>query len=131
MYRVFMDLKNKSESLGEREVLWEREPHAGDFTAVSSSFKLSGRITLYIMQLRKKLNVKRLIVRHTQCTDERTSFLCHLYMHVLCLQAIEDRFRISTKELLKFEFQAVIALEFDLHVPQWEVLPHAKRMETE
>ena len=48
-----------------------------------------------------------------------------------CLQAIEDRFRISTKELLKFEFQAVIALEFDLHVPQWEVMPHAKRMETE
>lgn len=81
--------------------------------------------------MKKKLNVKRLIVRHTQCTDERTSFLCHLYMHVLCLQAIEDRFRISTKELLKFEFQAVIALEFDLHVPQWEVLPHAKRMETE
>lgn len=47
------------------------------------------------------------------------------------LQAIEDRFRISAKELLKFEFQAVIALEFDLHIPQWEVLPHVKRMETE
>lgn len=46
MYRVSMDLKNKSESLGEREVLWEREPQAGDFTAVSSSFKLSGPITL-------------------------------------------------------------------------------------
>ncbi|XP_020609869.1 CDK5 and ABL1 enzyme substrate 2-like [Orbicella faveolata] len=47
------------------------------------------------------------------------------------IEAIEDRFRISAKELLKFEFQAVIALEFDLHVPQWEVLPHVKRMETE
>ncbi|XP_073257716.1 CDK5 and ABL1 enzyme substrate 1-like [Porites lutea] len=47
------------------------------------------------------------------------------------IEAIEDRLRISVKELLKFEFQAVVALEFDLHVPQWEVMPHAKRLETE
>jgi len=47
------------------------------------------------------------------------------------IEAIEDRLRISVKELLKYEFQAVVALEFDLHVPQWEVLPHVKRLETE
>ena len=47
------------------------------------------------------------------------------------LQAIEDRLRISVKELIRFEFQVVVALEFDLHIPQWEVLPHVKRMETE
>ena len=56
-----------------------------------------------------------------------------LYIKVLLflLQAIEDRLRVSVKELLKFEFQAVVALEFDLHIPRWEVLPHAKRLETE
>ena len=52
-------------------------------------------------------------------------------MFTLLLQGIEDRLRVSVKELLKFEFQAVVALEFDLHVPQWEILPHAKRLETE
>ena len=50
---------------------------------------------------------------------------------VVLLQTIEDKLRISVKELLKFEFQAVVALEFDLHIPQWEVLPHVKRLETE
>ena len=58
--------------------------------------------------------------------------LLNLYkLFIRLLQAIEDRLRISGKELLKFEFQAVVALEFDLHVPQWEVMPHAKRLETE
>ncbi|XP_068710833.1 CDK5 and ABL1 enzyme substrate 1-like isoform X3 [Montipora foliosa] len=47
------------------------------------------------------------------------------------IEAIEDKLRVSVKELLKFEFQAVVALQFDLHVPQWEVLPHVKRLETE
>lgn len=58
--------------------------------------------------------------------------MLNLFKLFICLlQAIEDRLRISVKELLKFEFQAVVALEFDLHVPQWEVMPHAKRLETE
>lgn len=58
--------------------------------------------------------------------------MLNLYkLFIRLLQAIEDRLRISVKELLKFEFQAVVALEFDLHVPQWEVMPHAKRLETE
>ncbi|XP_015755856.1 PREDICTED: CDK5 and ABL1 enzyme substrate 1-like [Acropora digitifera] len=47
------------------------------------------------------------------------------------IETIEDKLRISVKELLKFEFQAVVALQFDLHIPQWEVLPHVKRLEIE
>ena len=43
MYRVSVELniRNTSESLGEREMLWEHEPQASVSTAFSSSPKLS------------------------------------------------------------------------------------------
>ena len=41
MCHVSIELRNTSESLGEREMLWEHEPQASVSTAFSSSPKLS------------------------------------------------------------------------------------------
>ena len=48
-----------------------------------------------------------------------------------CFQHISDWFRVSTKDLLSFEIQALIAMEFNLHLPIHYVLPHLKRLEFE
>ena len=49
----------------------------------------------------------------------------------LVFQEVEDRFRVNLKELLQFEFQVLVALEFNLHIPRWEVIPHFKRLQSE
>ncbi|XP_031574444.1 CDK5 and ABL1 enzyme substrate 1-like [Actinia tenebrosa] len=47
------------------------------------------------------------------------------------IDKIEDKLKIQVKELLLLEFQALVGLEFNLHVPTWEVIPHLRRLETE
>ncbi|KXJ29414.1 CDK5 and ABL1 enzyme substrate 2 [Exaiptasia diaphana] len=47
------------------------------------------------------------------------------------IDKIEDKLKIQLKDLLGFEFQALVGLEFNLHIPSNEVLPHLKRLEAE
>lgn len=44
------------------------------------------------------------------------------------LQKLEERFRISRRELISFEFTILVALEMALYLPESKVLPHYRRL---
>lgn len=56
------------------------------------------------------------------------SFLFLPVRAVSSLQKLEERFRISRRELISFEFTILVALEMALYLPESKVLPHYRRL---
>ncbi|XP_029012847.1 CDK5 and ABL1 enzyme substrate 2 [Betta splendens] len=80
---------------------------------------LQGRLN---KQNRKLVSAACILLAAKISSDLKKQEVKHL------IDKLEERFRISRKELISFEFTILVALEMALYLPEGKVLPHYRRL---
>uniref|UniRef100_A0A8C6T2T5 Cdk5 and Abl enzyme substrate 2b n=1 Tax=Neogobius melanostomus TaxID=47308 RepID=A0A8C6T2T5_9GOBI len=80
---------------------------------------LQGRLN---KQNRKLVSAACLLLAAKISSDLKKQEVKHL------IDKLEERFRISRRELISFEFTILVALEMALYLPESKVLPHYRRL---
>ncbi|MEQ2186149.1 CDK5 and ABL1 enzyme substrate 2, partial [Goodea atripinnis] len=80
---------------------------------------LQGRLN---KQIRKLVSAACILLAAKISSDLKKQEVKHL------IDKLEERFRISRRELISFEFIILVALEMALYLPESKVLPHYRRL---